>query len=63
MTLENVLFDLSIPVNVYYGIVTVVLNNQEVVSDGCVQEEEATESAYRKLAYQFGLASPEGECK
>lgn len=63
MTLENVLFDLSIPVNVYYGIVTVVLNNQEVVSDGCVQEEEATESAYRKLAYQFGLNSPEGECK
>ncbi|KAF4075093.1 hypothetical protein AMELA_G00230700 [Ameiurus melas] len=45
---------------IYYCIVTVVLNNQEVVSDGCVQEEEATESAYRKLAFQFGLTSVEG---
>ncbi|MCJ8747879.1 hypothetical protein PDJAM_G00158520 [Pangasius djambal] len=46
---------------IFYGIVTVFLSNQEVVSDGCVQEEEATESAYRKLACQFGLTSLEGK--
>ncbi|GAA6091949.1 uncharacterized protein si:ch211-91p5.3 isoform X1 [Tachysurus ichikawai] len=43
--------------NTYYGIVTVDLNKQEVVSDGCDHEQEATESAYRKLACQFGLRS------
>ncbi|XP_017313397.1 uncharacterized protein si:ch211-91p5.3 isoform X2 [Ictalurus punctatus] len=58
-TTSSISSSTSSSINVYYGIVTVVLNNQEVVSDGCVQEEEATESAYRKLAYQFGLASPE----
>ncbi|XP_058236557.1 uncharacterized protein si:ch211-91p5.3 isoform X2 [Hemibagrus wyckioides] len=46
--------------NIYYGIVNVELNNQEVVSDGCDNEQEATESAYRKLACQFGLTSLEG---
>ncbi|XP_060754703.1 uncharacterized protein si:ch211-91p5.3 isoform X2 [Neoarius graeffei] len=46
---------------VFYGIVTVSLNNQEVVSDECVEEEEATESAYRKLACQFGMTSLEGK--
>ncbi|XP_027011908.2 uncharacterized protein si:ch211-91p5.3 isoform X2 [Tachysurus fulvidraco] len=46
--------------NTYYGIVTVDLNKQEVVSDGCDQEQEATESAYRKLACQFGLRSLDG---
>ncbi|KAF5901393.1 uncharacterized protein DAT39_008886, partial [Clarias magur] len=46
-----------------YGIVTVVLNNQEVVSEACAQEEEATDSAYRKLACQFGLTSPEGKAE
>ncbi|XP_053333306.1 uncharacterized protein si:ch211-91p5.3 [Clarias gariepinus] len=46
--------------SIFYGVVTVVLNNQEVVSDKCVQEKEAIESAYRKLANQFGLTSLEG---
>ncbi|KAK3510834.1 hypothetical protein QTP70_022775 [Hemibagrus guttatus] len=45
--------------NIYYGIVTVELNNQELVSDDCDHEQEATESAYRKLAFQFGLTSLE----
>lgn len=58
--MESVLFELSVPGTIYYGIVTVDLNNQEIVSDGCVQEEEAIESAYRKLASQFGLTSIEG---
>lgn len=55
-------FDISISGTIYYGIVTVTLNNQEVASDGCVQEEDAIKSAYRKLAYQFGLTSLEGGC-
>ncbi|KAF7689616.1 uncharacterized protein LOC124378015 isoform X2 [Silurus meridionalis] len=46
---------------IFYGIVTVALNNQEVVSDGCDQKEEATESAYRELASQFGLPSLDGK--
>ncbi|XP_060716340.1 uncharacterized protein si:ch211-91p5.3 isoform X2 [Tachysurus vachellii] len=46
--------------NTYYGIVTVDLKKQEVVSDGCDHEQEATESAYRKLACQFGLRSLDG---
>lgn len=56
----TVYFELFISGTVYYGIVTVALNNQVVVSDGCVQEGEATESAYRKLAYQLGLTSLKG---
>lgn len=42
---------------------TVVLNNLDVVSDEFVQEEEAIESAYMKLAYRFGLTSFEGGCQ
>lgn len=60
---ENVLFELFIPGTIYYSIVAVVLNNKEIVSDWCVQEEEAIESAYNKLACQFGLTSPEGGCQ
>lgn len=60
LNMENLLCVLSIPGNIYYGIVTVELNNQEVVSDGCDNEQEATESAYRKLACQFGLTPLEG---
>ncbi|KAL7852674.1 hypothetical protein SRHO_G00184590 [Serrasalmus rhombeus] len=43
--------------NLFYGTVTVVLS-QEVYSDGFVKEDEAHESAYTKLARQFGLNDP-----
>lgn len=55
--------ELSILGRIFYGIVTVFLNDKEVVSDLCDQEEQAIESAYRKLACQFGLTAPEGVCK
>ncbi|KAL6481516.1 hypothetical protein MHYP_G00095960 [Metynnis hypsauchen] len=43
--------------NPFYGTVTVVLS-KEVCSDGFVKEDEAVESAYTKLARQFGLNDP-----
>ncbi|XP_035390759.1 uncharacterized protein si:ch211-91p5.3 isoform X1 [Electrophorus electricus] len=39
----------------FYASATVVLKNQEVVSDGCAQQEHAIESAYKKLACLFRL--------
>lgn len=59
-TRKNELF-ISGPI--YYGVVTVVLNNLDVVSDEFVQEEEAIESAYMKLSNRFGLTSFEGGCQ
>ncbi|XP_076839201.1 uncharacterized protein LOC143484391 [Brachyhypopomus gauderio] len=44
---------------VFYATATVVLTNQEVVSDGCEHEEHAVESAYEKLAGVFGVTAPE----
>ncbi|TSK17834.1 hypothetical protein Baya_1214 [Bagarius yarrelli] len=52
-------FTFSDKESIYYGIVTVFLNNQEVISDGCIHQEEAIQSSYRNLAYQFGLMSTE----
>lgn len=56
-------FELSILDRVFYGIVTVFLKDKEVVSDLFDQEEQAIESAYRKLASRFGLTALEGVCE
>ncbi|KAI4877120.1 hypothetical protein NFI96_026477 [Prochilodus magdalenae] len=43
--------------SLFYSTVTIVFR-KDVSSDGYVQEEEAVESAYMKLARQFGLNDP-----
>ncbi|XP_072512999.1 uncharacterized protein [Salminus brasiliensis] len=44
----------SSSINLFYGTVTVVIS-KEIFSDGFAKEEEAIESAYKKLASLFGL--------
>ena len=50
-------FLLWITGSLFYSTVTLVFR-KDVCSDGYVQEEEAIESAYMKLARQFGLKDP-----
>lgn len=54
-----VILQFWLPGILFYGTVTLVLK-KEICSEVFAREEEATESAYMKLAHLFGLKNPEG---